>query len=78
MEHEIPFGKFQPGKRVHLFRFSTFSGNFPSETNRRNVFHFLPNRNFRKVWLNEKRPESQLFFENTEKILDSFFQKTKR
>ena len=22
-------GKFQPGKRDHLFRFSTFSGNFP-------------------------------------------------
>ena len=21
--------KFQPGKRAHLFRFSTFSGNFP-------------------------------------------------
>ena len=23
--------KFQPGKRDHLFRFSTFSGNFPVE-----------------------------------------------
>ena len=29
MEHEIPFGKFQPGKRVYFFRFSTFPGNFP-------------------------------------------------
>ena len=29
MEHEIPFGKFQQGKRAYLFRFSTFSGNFP-------------------------------------------------
>ena len=28
MEHKIPFGKFQPGKRANLFRFSTFSGNF--------------------------------------------------
>ena len=29
MEHEIPFQTFQPGKRAYLFRFSTFSGNFP-------------------------------------------------
>ena len=28
MEHEIPLGTFQPGKRAYLFRFSTFSGNF--------------------------------------------------
>ena len=27
--HENPLGKFQPGKRAYLFRFSTFSGNFP-------------------------------------------------
>ena len=25
--------KFQPGKRAHLFRFSTFSGNFPVRRN---------------------------------------------
>ena len=30
-EYEIPFGMFQPGKRTYLFRFSTFSGNFPVE-----------------------------------------------
>ena len=30
MEHEITFGKFQPGKRANLFKFSTFSGNFPA------------------------------------------------
>ena len=29
MQHEIPFKTFQPGKRAYLFRFSTFSGNFP-------------------------------------------------
>ena len=28
-EHEIPFQTFQPGKRAYVFRFSTFSGNFP-------------------------------------------------
>ena len=29
MAHEFPLGKFQPGKRAYLFRFSPFSGNFP-------------------------------------------------
>ena len=48
--------KFQPGKRDHLFRFSTFFWEFSSGTNRRNVFHLLPNRKFRKFWLNGKRP----------------------
>ena len=47
-EHEIPFRTFQPGKRAYLFRFS-------NGTNRRHVFHFLPNRDFRKLWLNGKR-----------------------
>ena len=47
-EHEIPFRTFQPGKRAYLFRFS-------NGTNRRHVFHLLPNRDFRKLWLNGKR-----------------------
>ena len=29
VEHEISFKKFQPGKWAYLFRFSTFSWNFP-------------------------------------------------
>jgi len=28
-EHEIPFRKFQSGKRAYLVRFYPFSGNFP-------------------------------------------------
>ena len=48
--------KFQPGKRAHLFRFSTFSGNFPvGRTDARNVFYLPLNRKFRKFWLNGKR-----------------------
>ena len=42
--------KFQPGKRAHLFRFSTFSGNFSVGWTDR------------KFWLNGKRPGLSRFF----------------
>ena len=60
MEREFPFGTFQPGQRAYLFRFSFFFQEFSTGTNRRNVFHLPPNRNFRKFWLNGKRPPSPL------------------
>ena len=37
------------GKQTYLYRFSTFSGNFPVGRTRRNVFHLLPKRNFRSL-----------------------------
>ena len=53
MEHENPFGAFQPEKWGYLFRRSTFTGNFPGKgTNQRIVFHLAPNRNFRTFFLN--------------------------
>ena len=55
MEHENPFGAFQPEKWGYLFRRSTFTGNFPGKgTNQRIVFHLPPNRNFRTFFLNGK------------------------
>ena len=42
------FRKFQPGKRAHLFRFSTFSGNFPVGRTDETCSIYTPNRKFRK------------------------------
>ena len=49
--------KFQPGKRAHLFRFYTFSGNFP--VGRADETCLPPNQKFREFWLNGKRPLSR-------------------
>ena len=50
------FRKFQPGKRAHLFRFSTFSGNFPVGRTDETCSIYPSNRKYRKFWLNGKRP----------------------
>ena len=53
--------KFQPGKRAHLFRFSTFSGNFPvGRTDETCSIYRRTNQKFRKFWLNEKRPKCSI------------------
>ena len=56
MEHEIPFGKFQQGKRAYLFRFSTFPGIFQWDepTNR---FPFSIEPKFPKILTKWKEPK---------------------
>ena len=61
--------KFQPGKRAHLSRFSTFSGNFPvGRTDETCSIYRRTNRKFLKFWLNDKRPKCSISERST--VLD--------
>ena len=56
MEHEIPFGKFQQGKRAYLFSFSTFPGIFQwDEPTKRFPFSIEPK--FPKILTKWKAPK---------------------
>ena len=56
IEHQNSVRNVPAGKTGLPFYIFHFFREFSSGTNRRNVFRLLPNRNFRKFWLNEKRP----------------------
>ena len=56
IEREFRLGIFRPEKQDCLFRCSVAPGHFPLEQPKKVMFHLLPNRIFRKLFVNGKQP----------------------